>query len=280
MQIECKKIKLRKWTVSICGVTDAKGFAELCCADSKEDKPNFEAIKCSKSTRVYRFEWAGKMWFFKEFRYRNPLKQLRVLNRGNHLYRMAHALNRNGFETPDIVCHARKGMRTFVVSEEANADDSVYNYLMEKSEITLSDLQRFRFLFGQEIGRLHGAGFVHGDLRWGNVLVRDAQMAQPVFIYIDNDRTRQYRQIPERERIKNLVQIKYPGSLLDKPESDWDAMWKGYVAGNPDVRQSAEVWRLKVDSKNERRVAAWWKKPRNRHLLEQRKQAEGAKNEA
>ena len=167
MQIECKKIKLRKWTVSICGVTDAKGFAELCCADSKEDKPNFEAIKCSKSTRVYRFEWAGKMWFFKEFRYRNPLKQLRVLNRGNHLYRMAHALNRNGFETPDIVCHARKGMRTFVVSEEANADDSVYNYLMEKSEITLSDLQRFRFLFGQEIGRLHGAGFVHGDLRWG-----------------------------------------------------------------------------------------------------------------
>ena len=197
------------------------------------------------------------------------------MRRGTYLKRIADLLNEAGFESPHVVCHGRSGVRVFVVSEAANADESVYDLLTGISETPVPDLQRFRFLFGEEIGRLHAAGFVHGDLRWGNVLVRGADTGQPAFIYIDNDRTRKYRRIPAHQRIKNLIQIKYPGSLLDKPESDWDTVWEGYISGNPEVRTDATSWRRRVDVKNARRVAAWWKKPRNRHLLQEKRASEG-----
>ncbi len=279
MDGEQKNLKVGAWSVTVGGIQDIKGFAELCCVESKNSDPRFEVIKSSVSTRVFRFKWYDKTYYYKEFCFNNKLKQLRMLKRGTHLHHIASELRRFGFDTPAIVCRARKGTQVFVVSDEANADESVYNVLMDKLDMSLPNLQRFRYKLGNEIGRLHTAGFVHGDLRWGNVLVRDVNADQPVFVYIDNDRTRKYKQLPDQERIKNLVQLKYPGSLLDKPESDWDAMWEGYVSGNPEVRAKEESWRRKVDEKNRKRVEAWWKKPRNKQLLEQRNQANGTANE-
>lgn len=275
MKSECKKLRKNGWRLVLEGIPDATGFAELCCIDPKESNPLFAAVNCSKSTKVFRFEWQGKAYYYKEYLFRNPWKHRKILQRGKHLMHIADLLHDAGFETPCLVCHGRSGMRVFVVSEDADAPDSVYDVLMDKSATGAPDIQRFRYLFGQEIGRLHAAGFVHGDLRWGNILVKEAASEQPVFIFIDNDRTRKYRKIPASRRLRNLVQIKYPGSLLDKPESDWDRMWEGYVAGNPEVRKNRAAWRRRVDARNSKRVAAWWKKPRNRHLLEQRPVGEG-----
>lgn len=275
MKLECRKIQSNGWVLEVDDVADATAFADLCCADPKESNPAFKAIHCSKATKVFRFEWEGRTYYYKEFFFRNLWKHRKIMRRGTHLKRIADLMAESDFETPRIVCHGRSGFRVFVVSEAANADESVYAILMEKSDAPVPDLPRFRFLFGKEIGRLHSAGFVHGDLRWGNVLVRGAETEQPNFVYIDNDRTQKYRSIPAHQRIKNLVQIKYPGSLLDKPESDWDAMWEGYVSGNSEVRADAESWRRRVDMKNARRVAAWWKKPRNRRLLKEKLLNEG-----
>jgi tRNA A-37 threonylcarbamoyl transferase component Bud32 len=263
--------KLNGWTIAIDSSLDRDGFMERCLCEDKSQNPLFEAVTCSKSTRVFRFEWAGQAYYYKEYLFRNPRKHLKILRRGRDLVCIAGLLGEAGFKTPRIICYGRKGLRIFVVSEAADADASVYDVLMEKSGTPILDLQRFKFLFGEEIGRLHSAGFVHGDLRWGNILVRDAETDCPKFVFIDNDRTKKYKSIPPRLRVKNLVQIKYPGSLLDKPESDWDAVWEGYVAGNPDMQNCADALRRRVDARNAKRVAAWWKKPRNRHLLKHRK---------
>ena len=280
MKLECRKIQSNGWVLEVHDVANATGFAELCCSDLKGANSIFEAIHCSKSTKVFRFEWGDRTYYYKEFFFRNLWKYRKIMRRGMHLKHIADLMEEAGFETPRIVCHGRSGLRVFVVSEAAKADESVYDILMEKSDALVPDLSRFRFLFGKEIGRLHSAGFVHGDLRWGNVLVRGAGAEQPSFVYIDNDRTQKYRCVPPRQRIKNLVQIKYPGSLLDHLESDWDAMWEGYVSGNSEVRSDAESWRRRVDMKNARRVASWWKKPRNRRLLEKRKANMEAPHEA
>ena len=60
--------------------------------------------------------------------------------------------------------------------------------------------------FGQEIGKLHAKGIFHGDLRLGNVLAQEKENDWQ-FFYLDNERTRKFNKIPDRLRIKNLVQI-------------------------------------------------------------------------
>lgn len=265
-----RKIKRNGWAGMLDqNLAEAEAFWDLCCSEPK-DASVFEKVQSSTSTRVLRFKAGGQTYYFKEFRYSGLVKQLKVRRRGVRLQRIATELIKAGFETPRIVCHARRGTSAFVVSEAADATTTAYDILMRQTDMAPRDVQRFQVRFGKEIGRLHAAGFVHGDLRWGNILVRDEQSDAPAFVFIDNDRTRKYRKIPSSLRVKNLVQIKFPGALLDGPESDWDSMWEGYLAGNPEAMNNADRWRKRVDIKNAKRMAAWWKKPRNRHLLKQR----------
>jgi hypothetical protein len=58
-----------------------------------------------------------------------------------------------------------------------------------------------------EIRRLHQSGFVHGDLTPNNVFVR-WEGGEPVFLFMDNDRTRRYPAwLPQRLWRRNLVQL-------------------------------------------------------------------------
>jgi hypothetical protein len=58
-----------------------------------------------------------------------------------------------------------------------------------------------------EIRRLHGSGFVHGDLTPNNIFV-ELKGQEPVFFFMDNDRTRRYPAwLPQRLWRRNLVQF-------------------------------------------------------------------------
>jgi tRNA A-37 threonylcarbamoyl transferase component Bud32 len=276
MEFECIKLKIRKWIVTVEGVPDPKGFAELCCRDSKEEKSEFDAVNCSRSTKVFRFEWAGNSYYYKEYLFQNIWKHRKVVTRGTHLRRVAHQMSAAGLRSPRIVCHARSGFRIFVVSEAVEDCCTVSQLFLNLTPTPLVDGNRFRKLFGQEIGRLHNAGFAHGDLRWGNVLVQHANTAHPVFIFIDNDRTKKYKRIPDRLRLMNIAQIKFTGSLKNHPESEWNAIWEGYLVTSPEARKNGSKWLGKVDRKLDRRIRLWWKKSRNRHLLEEKMANEGS----
>jgi hypothetical protein len=59
---------------------------------------------------------------------------------------------------------------------------------------------------GAEVGRLHLAGFIHGDLTPFNIRIMVARI--PCFTFIDNDRTRGHVVIARaRRRRRNLVQL-------------------------------------------------------------------------
>ena len=55
------------------------------------------------------------------------------------------------------------------------------------------------------IARMHRENIGHGDLRAGNVMCKYSKEWR--FSLIDNERTRKYRKLPEKIRIKNLVQL-------------------------------------------------------------------------
>jgi tRNA A-37 threonylcarbamoyl transferase component Bud32 len=59
---------------------------------------------------------------------------------------------------------------------------------------------------GHEIGRMHGQGVFHGDLRTGNILVQ-AQENGWRFWFLDNERTRRFKVIPRYLVVRNLVQL-------------------------------------------------------------------------
>jgi len=59
---------------------------------------------------------------------------------------------------------------------------------------------------GHEIGRMHGQGVFHGDLRTGNVLIQVQENGWRFWL-LDNERTRRFRVIPRHLAIRNLVQL-------------------------------------------------------------------------
>jgi hypothetical protein len=59
-----------------------------------------------------------------------------------------------------------------------------------------------------KIRRLHEQGFVHGDLVVSNVFVALDAAGEPMFFFMDHDRTRRYpRWLPQRLWRRNLVQL-------------------------------------------------------------------------
>ena len=262
-----RKIDHNGWNIVIAGIPDEEAFIALCCSHSKESNSAFDEIHCSIYAKVFRFEWAGRHYYFKEYLYRSWWKHRNVLRRGAHLMRIADLMNGAGFRTPPIVCHARKGHAVFTVSQEAKSELKHKDILFsEEVRESIPDMMRFRRLFGREIGRLHAAGFVHGDLRWGNVLINSAGSEQPEFIYLDNDRTQKYTRIPDRLRLKNLVQLRFDIRMVPDPEGEWNEFWTAYLAENPAVAASAERWSREVNRKTVQRIEALKRKPKNRRM--------------
>jgi len=198
------------WNVRAVPVLLEDEILKACCRAPEETPEHFGSVKSSKSTVVYRFTWQGRDYYLKHYLFQNWRRHASLRRKVMRLPRIADQLQQSGFHTPAIVCTAFRGCQMFSVSEAVDADCSVQNLYMKKEGGEITALAGLRNAFGREIGRLHVAGFVHGDLRWGNVLIKGVKTDSPNFIYLDNDRTRRYRKLPARGRIGNLVQIHFP----------------------------------------------------------------------
>ena len=238
-----------------------------CCLAAEDVSGLFEPVHSSKSTAVYRFAWQGRDYYLKHYLFESWKKYLSLRLNVSRLIHIAQQLKALDFSTPEIVCIARKGRRMFTVSEAVDSDCSMNDLYMRNGAGHLEDRSRVREEFGHEIGRLHAAGFVHGDLRWGNVLVKNLGTEHPEFIYLDNDRTRQHRRIPARGRIKNLVQVHFVELLHNHPATHWEEFWRGYCSANPVVEARELYWRKRVERATARRVRRFFKKPDCRERL-------------
>lgn len=258
--------KLNGWKVrAVPALLEPKIF-QACCRVLEQSDRRFEQVHSSAKTAVFRFNWAGGNYYLKHYLFKGWRKQLRLRAKVRKLSKIADRMNLAGFHTPSIVGFAFNGRNMFSVSEAVAADSTVYElYCNNRS---LRNMSRFRELFGREIGRLHAAGFVHGDLRWGNVLVKNPDSDCPEFIYLDNDRTRRYRKTPARGRIRNLVQIYFTELLKeDQPAIHWEDFWRGYCSANLTFAVRSAYWKNRVDRATARRVYNWRRKPDHHERL-------------
>lgn len=151
--------------------------------------------------------------YYKEFLPRSPAEKLKGLVRGSRATRArkrGDALHRAGFAAPINVAWGKlpRG-REYLVTRAAAGDDVtawLRTTLVERSGDQLQIRRRLLSALGTFIGRLHAAGFVHGDLRPGNILA-DLSNERFHFTLIDNERTVRILPPPGKLLLKNLMQL-------------------------------------------------------------------------
>jgi tRNA A-37 threonylcarbamoyl transferase component Bud32 len=258
MKGECpRKKQMNGWTLQALPELLEATIFESCCTAIETPNRLFERIRSSATTAVFRFTWQGKEYYLKHYLFEGWRKHLKLRAKISRLPQIAAQLSEAGFSTPAVVCFAFKGRMMFSVSEAAASDCSIGELYIKKGAGRVSDMARFRERFGQEIGRLHAAGFVHGDLRWENVLVKNPDGGRLEFIYLDNDRTRKHPRLPAWGRVKNLVQIHFVEILQKHPPSDWEEFWAGYRSADPVVQQREPYWKSRVERKSLQRAKKW-----------------------
>ena len=150
---------------------------------------------------------------FKEFIPRSPAESVKTLLRGSRAIRAqrnGEALLYAGIDAPKNILFGKlPGGREYLFSETAPGQG--VNYWLR---VTLRDsrdeqrLLRRQLLreLGVFIGRVHATGFIHGDLRPGNVLAA-LQRGRFHFTLIDNERVVKKNPPPGRMLLRNLMQL-------------------------------------------------------------------------
>jgi tRNA A-37 threonylcarbamoyl transferase component Bud32 len=220
-------------------------------------RSSFVKLPSSKFANVFKFNvyFKGRIYnlILKQYLNRSGLDILKNLMRpcrAQRAFEAGQMLKQHGFSSPDMAAAGRKTfagitVRNFLITGEVK--DSVQLYKMldtntpQKREIIAQ--------FGQTVGKMHAQNIFHGDLRLGNVLVRKDNN-QFGFIFLDNERTKKFKMLPERLRLKNLVQINM--SLNDSDKT----IFLGAYLAKQNVKINREELAAQIAAGVKKRLAA------------------------
>lgn len=171
----------------------------------------WELVASSVNARVARQQ--EMQLYYKEFLSRSPLESVKAFFRGSRATRARRqndALREAGFAAPENIDWGRLPGGSEYLFSSAVPGQGVTHWLREELvERRGEPLRRRRILLtslGAFIGRLHAAGFIHGDLRTSNVLA-EWRGDDFTFALIDNERNCRQRPAPGRKLLRNLMQL-------------------------------------------------------------------------
>ncbi len=93
----------------------------------------------------------------------------------------------------------------FTLSAALTDYEDLYAIVGQLGKQPADQKKAFNEQLATTIARMHRENIGHGDMRAGNVMCQ--QSGGWKFSFLDNERTRQYKKLPENIRIKNLVQL-------------------------------------------------------------------------
>jgi hypothetical protein len=118
--------------------------------------------------------------------------------RARRAFRMGEALQTTGFQAPPVLLVAERDGAGLLVMRHVGGEELA----TALARLPRGPKRALLRALGGEIGRLHAAGFVHGDLVPPNVRVVDDRL-----VLLDNDRTRRSRLLVRLTGRRNLVQL-------------------------------------------------------------------------
>lgn len=169
----------------------------------------------------------SRQLYYKEFLPRSPIESLKAVIRGSRATRArrnAEALLQAGIDAPANIAWGKlPGGREYLFMAAAPGQ-GITQWLRQtltlRSEQQLAQRRQLLRELGTCIGRLHATGFIHGDLRPGNVLAF-AHAAHFQFTLIDNESNVQKKPPPGKMLLRNLMQL---NMLLPADLSSTDRM--------------------------------------------------------
>ena len=210
------------------------------------------------------FEGADRDIYIKWFFSKSALASLKSLIFGSLAKRSHKAemmLSQNGFDVPVTIAigeshsglfHSESFSVTLGIENTKRAIDIARQ---TREMVTPDQLAAQRDMvknFGRTIGKMHANGIFHGDLRFGNVLLRPEGVSWR-FFFVDNTRTKKFVLLPFWLRIKNLVQLNISASSFFS-RTDRMRFFKEYYAGTGTGKKTGKVLVKAVLQKTRRRL--------------------------
>ena len=130
----------------------------------------------------------GTQYFFKRFTtppLRRHLRRLVAQPRARANWRLSRQLERHGVPVARAQALATGPSESWFLAE-AFADAVSLAKLSRKGLIDSADLLATTHLLAEIIGTMHGAGIIHGDLKWGNILMHPS--CGPIIADLDSAR--------------------------------------------------------------------------------------------
>jgi serine/threonine protein kinase len=192
--------------------TSADGLHRIAQQLSSDRLPTgWELVDSSSHTRVARHLALGL--YYKEFRHRSPADRFKAVLRGSRAARARRhgdALRHAGINAPANVAWGHlDGGREYLFTREVSGkgvDQWLRDATSRRSPDQLGTRRQLLYQLGTFIGRVHATGFIHGDLRPGNVLA-SFEGGRFRFSLIDNERTTRSASPPGRGLLRNLMQL-------------------------------------------------------------------------
>lgn len=193
--------------------------------DELFDSPTCEVIKDQRKIKVARvlIEVRGEkhpiyVKRYNSFSLRYRLGSIVSVSGGVKSLRGAAVLNRNGIATAKPIAAVEERIQgmvqsSFYLSEEISGGVTVDAYWLNTlKQLSTAEGGRLRREFVHRLGelfrRLHGQGVYHNDLKDANILAAPAGDSDSINLYLlDLEGVRQYRELSEGRRLKNLVQL-------------------------------------------------------------------------
>ncbi len=185
---------------------DIERFADEILPNDWDWVPSSKKTKvaCRKNPLVYYKEFLSRSWF-------ETLKNVLKGSRAERARKQGEILISHRFNAPVPLCWGTAGNHNVTIFEGIEAEplgDFIYsNWGRKLTRDELKLKRKWIIALASEIGRMHNAGIVHGDLRLNNILINVSKDQTPLFYFLDNERNKQYRHIPDRLIVKNLLQL-------------------------------------------------------------------------
>jgi tRNA A-37 threonylcarbamoyl transferase component Bud32 len=187
---------------------DFIGDRNIVIADGS--RGSFTKLASSKFANVFKFNllFKGKVYslILKQYLARKWSDVLMIAigcGRSKRAFKAGSMLRKNGFLTPPIAAAGKKGLSAdFIITAEIKDSVPLHKILESKEPQRRLVIEQF----AQTVGKMHACGICHGDLRLGNVLVKSAGDKFD-FYFLDNERTKKFAKLPDKLRLKNLIQI-------------------------------------------------------------------------
>ena len=269
--IPFKKIRLKGWTLHVSTDFGQASIGEPMPPDEHVDgvRGPFDEVPASQFARVFkcRVGFGGRCenLYLKQFFCRSWwdfVKHLFRPSRARRAFSASLMLAEHGFCVPKVVAlgEQRYGpvcTSNFLITCELDNASDLYtcfddNWQVQSRQV-LCDKRRFIRALGETVGRMHGEGIFHGDLRAGNIFAKRTDSGWQ-FFFLDNERTRKLGLLPKRLRLKNLVQV---NMLLGENITVTDRMrfLKAYLAQNGHLRDKWKHLAKQTVAKTRRRLS-------------------------